>query len=142
MGIDYEKLIEPYSDPTPPANTAAKRTTVGQKAWLLKRGIPEGIADDSIRSVYSELAAGRVFDAMGGFPAGYHLDRHLLETARELQRKSGPPRLEINADDMASVAAFSRDALKAAFWKGIAIGAAVGATAGGLAAWRLMPFLS
>jgi len=124
MGVDYAKLIEPYSEATPPANTATKRTPEGQKVWLLKRGIPEGIADDAMTAVYTELAAGRVFEAKDGNPAGYWLDRHLLETARELQRKSGT-RPWLPSDDLATVAEFSRLSIKVAFWKGAAIGAAV-----------------
>ena len=73
MGVDYATLIVPYSEATPPANTAAKRTPEGQKAWLLKRGIPESVVDDAMTAVYTELAAGRVFEAKDGNPAGYWL---------------------------------------------------------------------
>ena len=104
MGVDYAKLIEPYSEATPPANTAAKRTPEGQKAWLLKRGIPEGIADDAMTAVYTELAAGRVFEAKDGNPAGYWLDRHLLETAREILRGREMARLSI--DNYAQVSGY------------------------------------
>lgn len=135
MGIDHAKLLEPYSEATPPANTAGKRTPEGQRAWLLKRGIPEGIADDAMKAVYTELAGGRVFDAKDGYPAGYWLDRYLLETARELQRKSGLPKLGMSQGDLESVAAFSRSALKAAFWNGVAIGMAVAAAVGAAGFW-------
>ena len=125
MGIDYKELLKPYEGATPPANTASKRTPEGQKAWLLKRGIAEGIADDAMKTVYSELASGRVFTDNETLPAGYWLDRHLLETARELQGKSGPQRLGASQADLESVAAFSRMSLKIAFWKGAAVGSAI-----------------
>ena len=120
MGVDYATLIVPYSEATPPANTAAKRTPEGQKAWLLKRGIPESVVDDAMTAVYTELAAGRVFEAKDGNPAGYWLDRYLLETARETLRGREMARLSI--DDYAQVAGdISRS------WKDRAIDIGIGA---------------
>ncbi len=137
--IDHAKLLEPYSEATPPANTAAKRTPEGQRAWLLKRGIPEGIANDAMTAVYTELAGGRVFRGTDDFPAGYWLDRYLLETARELLRKSGPPKLGMSYEDMVSIAAFSREALKAAYWKGMATGAGIAAAISIVSGYFLCP---
>ena len=84
MGIAYDELIKPYEDPTPPG--ADKRTASGQRAWLLKRGFPEAVANEALESVYTEIAAGRKFSASNELPAGYYLDRHLLDTAREILR--------------------------------------------------------
>ena len=84
MGLKYSDLIKPYEDPTPPG--VDKRTPEGQREWLLKRGIPEHIANEAMESVYMEIASGRIFSGSDDHPSGYFLDRCLLETSRKILR--------------------------------------------------------
>lgn len=133
MGVEtlgYEKLIEPYSEPSEGATRANKRTAAGQRLWLSQRGFPDPIVAEAMRLVYSELAAGREFTKReeDDRPAGYWLDRHILDTCRRLMLESHAGGLDAARDDVKVIASFARSALTAAFWKGIALGAGVAST--------------
>ena len=141
MGVtlDYESLCEPYSEPSEGATRAPKRTAAGQKLWLSQRGFPEPVVAAAMEMVYTELAAGRIFTKKDGDtrPAGYWLDRCLLDTCRNLMLESHAGGLDAAKDQFATVAAFTRGSVRNAAIKSYLAGVATG---GGIA-WLLMRLL-
>ena len=132
MGLTYDDLIKPYEEPTPPGTE--KRTVAGQREWLLKRGMPEGVVSEAMESVYTEIAAGREFSAADGHPAGYFLDRCLLETGRKILR--GKQMASLAAQNYAQI-----DGYVSRSWRDRALDIAIGfaiASIGGLILWRLI----
>ena len=68
--LDCKKLLEPYSE--------NGRTVEGQVKWLTKKSIPPDVIGIAIKSVYSEIANGKIF------ADGHELDRYLLDIASKL----------------------------------------------------------
>ncbi len=65
--IDFEKLLEPYSE--------GGRTVEAQIKWLSKKGFSGTVIDTAMSEVYLELSRGKKFKN------GHELDRYLLKKA-------------------------------------------------------------
>jgi len=134
--LNYDELIKPYEDPTPPGTT--KRTPGGQRIWLRRHGIPDQIIEEAMVAVYTELAAGRVFEGTEHHPAGYYLDRYLLQTAHEIM--NGKLSSSLSLQNYEQVSAFSRVQFVKAVRKAYLIGGAGGLLLGVLL-WQLIHWL-
>lgn len=76
--LDYEALIKPYE--TNP-DSEGTRTPGIQRAWLLKKGIPEDVADLAMVEIYTGLATGTTYES------GRALDHALLTRAVEIRKE-------------------------------------------------------